>query len=120
MWAGGGAPFGRDSPAPTVAHMPDASSGVSTEPRIPYARATDATNRDGGVKMIAKRLWLAGTVLAVAGAAWAGDFVDSWGPAVGTNAPVIEAEDQDGTVRDLASLSGERGVLLVLSRSADW
>ena len=42
------------------------------------------------------------------------------GPAVGATAPAIEAEDQDGQVRDLASLSGERGVLLVLSRSADW
>ena len=70
--------------------------------------------------MIARRLWLAGTMLALTGAAWAASFVDSWGPEVGTTAPVIEAEDQDGTVRDLASLSGERGVLLVLSRSADW
>ena len=71
--------------------------------------------------MIAKRLWLAGTLFALTGVAWAAEsFVDSWGPAVGTNAPAIEAEDQDGAVRDLASLSGERGVLLVLSRSADW
>ncbi|MDE0038042.1 MAG: hypothetical protein OXU77_10875 [Gammaproteobacteria bacterium] len=70
--------------------------------------------------MIAKRLWLAGTLFALTGAAWAAGFVDSWGPAVGSTAPAIEAEDQDGTVRDLASLCGERGVLLVLSRSADW
>ena len=70
--------------------------------------------------MIAKRFWLAGTMLALAGAAGAKDFVDSWGPAVGATAPAIEAEDQDGKVRDLVSLSGERGVLLVLSRSADW
>ena len=70
--------------------------------------------------MIAKRLWLAATVLALAGTAWAASFVDAWGPAVGSTAPAIKAEDQDGTVRDLASLSGERGVLLVLSRSADW
>ncbi|MDE0662170.1 MAG: hypothetical protein F4029_18540 [Gammaproteobacteria bacterium] len=70
--------------------------------------------------MIAKRFLLAGTLLALTGAAWAAGFVDSWGPAVGSTAPAIEAEDQDGAVRDLASLSGERGVLLVLSRSADW
>lgn len=70
--------------------------------------------------MIAKRLWLAGTMVALTGTAWATGFVDSWGPDVGTTAPGIEAEDQDGTVRDLASLSGERGALLVLSRSADW
>ena len=71
--------------------------------------------------MTAKKLWLAGTMLALTGAtAGADDFVDSWGPAVGATAPSIEAEDQDGTVRDLESLCGERGVLLVLSRSADW
>ena len=70
--------------------------------------------------MIAKKLLLAGTLLALAGAAWAESFVDSWGPAVGATAPAIEAEDQDGVVRDLESLCGERGVLFVLSRSADW
>lgn len=70
--------------------------------------------------MIVKRLCLAGTALAVASGVWAASFVDSWGPEVGAVAPAIEAEDQDGAVRDLASLSGERGVLLVLSRSADW
>lgn len=68
----------------------------------------------------AKRLWLAATVLAMAGAAWAESFVDSWGPDVGAIAPAIEAEDQNGTVRDLESLCGQRGVLFVLSRSADW
>ena len=66
------------------------------------------------------KLGLAGTMLALTGGAWAQSFVDSWGPAVGTTAPAIEAEDQDGQVRDLQSLSGERGVLFVLSRSADW
>lgn len=70
--------------------------------------------------MTAKKLCLAGAALALASIPWAADFVDSWGPVVGATAPAIEAEDQDGVVRDLASLSGERGVLLVLSRSADW
>ncbi|MYA17794.1 MAG: hypothetical protein F4Z28_14050 [Gammaproteobacteria bacterium] len=70
--------------------------------------------------MIAKRLWLAGTAVPITGTAWAESFVDTWGPEVGATAPAIEAEDQDGTIRDLASLSGERGVLFVLSRSADW
>ena len=70
--------------------------------------------------MTAKRLCVAGAMLALTGAAWGDSFVDSWGPEVGTTAPSIEAQDQDGTVRDLESLCGERGVLLVLSRSADW
>ena len=70
--------------------------------------------------MIANKLRLTGTMLALAGVAWAQSFVDSWGPTVGATAPAIEAEDQDGTIRDLESLCGERGVLFVLSRSADW
>ena len=70
--------------------------------------------------MMARRLCVGAAMLALSGAAGAENFVDSWGPAVGTTAPSIEAEDQDGTVRDLESLCGERGVLLVLSRSFDW
>jgi len=70
--------------------------------------------------MTAKRSSPAGTTPTPPGDARAESFVDSWGPAVGGTAPAIEAEDQDGTVRDLASLSGERGVLFVLSRSFDW
>lgn len=70
--------------------------------------------------MIVNRLSLACLASALAGVAWADDYAESWGPPVGTAAPAIEAADQDGTTRDLASLCGERGVLLVLSRSADW
>ncbi len=70
--------------------------------------------------MIAKRLMLAGALVALAGAAFADDYAESWGPPVGATAPAIAAADQDGTTRDLGSLCGERGVLLVLSRSADW
>ena len=50
----------------------------------------------------------------------AADYQDDWGPAVGTPMLAIEAADQTGTVRDLASLSGERGVILFMVRSADW
>lgn len=47
-------------------------------------------------------------------------YQDGWGPAVGETVGAIAAEDQDGDVRDLASLSGERGLVLVVSRSAVW
>ena len=67
-----------------------------------------------------KRLWLGGMLVALSGMVFADDYVQSWGPAVGATAPAIEAQDQDGTTRDLASLCGENGVLLLLSRSADW
>lgn len=51
---------------------------------------------------------------------WADDYADGWGPAAGTRLPVLEAPDQTGTVRTLGDLTGERGLLLFLSRSADW
>ena len=47
-------------------------------------------------------------------------YQDRWGPAVGDAMPVLAVEDQDGNVRDFASLSGERGLVLVVSRSAVW
>ena len=68
-----------------------------------------------------KRLWLGGVLAAaLAGMAFADDYVEAWGPAVGATAPAIEAQDQDGVTRDLGSLCGDNGVLLLLSRSADW
>ena len=73
--------------------------------------------------MTAKRLRLAGALVALValtGVAFADGYAQSWGPPVGSTAPVIEAEDQDGVTRNLESLAGDRGVLLVLSRSADW
>ena len=47
-------------------------------------------------------------------------YQDGWGPAVGDPIPPFVAEDQDGDVRDMASLSGARGLVLVVSRSAVW
>jgi hypothetical protein len=48
------------------------------------------------------------------------DYVDQWGLPVGQPAPPVEAPDQTGVVRDLASLSGENGLLLFFNRSTDW
>ncbi len=70
--------------------------------------------------MNVKRFCLTWMLAALPMAALAGDYVQSWGPPVGTAAPAILAEDQDGVTRDLDSLAGENGLLLVLSRSADW
>ncbi len=44
----------------------------------------------------------------------------AWGPAVGSEAPSVEATAQDGSFRTLRSLSGAHGLLLVFARSADW
>ena len=48
------------------------------------------------------------------------DYAMGWGPPIGAVVPVLEAVDQDGNLRDLSNLSGERGFLLFLNRSADW
>lgn len=61
-----------------------------------------------------------GGLLLSSGGAWASEFSDSWGPAVGSTLPVLEAPDQTGTVRTLDDLAGEQGLLLFLNRSADW
>lgn len=42
------------------------------------------------------------------------------GPAVGQRVPPFEAPDQSGRLRDLASLAGDNGLVLVFYRSADW
>ena len=77
----------------------------------------------------AARMAAAGSLAAAAGlgageGSAEGDGGDAyqhrWGPAVGDVMPTLAAEDQDGDVRDFASLSGERGLVLVVSRSAVW
>lgn len=44
----------------------------------------------------------------------------NFGPAVGATVPAIEAQDQNSATRTLASLSGENGLVLLITRSADW
>lgn len=45
---------------------------------------------------------------------WAPDFP------VGASIPVLEAPDQNGEVQTLATLTGEKGIVLVINRSFDW
>lgn len=59
-------------------------------------------------------------VLASLSDAGADDYADAWAPPVGSELPPIQALDQHGAERDLASLSGANGLLLVAVRSADW
>lgn len=53
-------------------------------------------------------------------AALAQEFV--WAPdfPVGSKIPVLEAPDQNGMQQNLASLSGDKGLMLFFSRSFDW
>ncbi|MEM8769262.1 MAG: hypothetical protein AAGE43_17620 [Pseudomonadota bacterium] len=60
---------------------------------------------------------------ALAGAtqfAYASEYADAWGPAVGTTAPMLSAVDQDGNSQNLESLQGTNGLLFVFNRSVDW
>ncbi len=45
---------------------------------------------------------------------WAPDYPE------GSMIPVLEAPDQNGNVQTLASLSGDKGLMLFFSRSFDW
>lgn len=42
------------------------------------------------------------------------------GPQVGEVVPAFSLPDHEGRTRDLASLAGPRGLVLVFFRSADW
>ena len=56
--------------------------------------------------------------LAIIGAASA--QTHAFGPVIGATLPAISAPDQSGATRALASLSGERGTVLLVTRAADW
>ena len=54
-------------------------------------------------------------------AAYAADpYSEQWGPALGSQIPVLEAPDQDGVMRDFEDLAGQHGLLLFFNRSTDW
>lgn len=44
----------------------------------------------------------------------------NFGPAIGATLPAVSAPDQAGATRTLASLAGERGTVLLVTRAADW
>ena len=46
--------------------------------------------------------------------------VSKLGPQVGERVPDFSLVDQTGTTRNLASIMGSRGAMLVFTRSADW
>lgn len=63
----------------------------------------------------------AGTVSgAVADPGYAGSYAEAWGPALGSQLPELAQLDAKGQQRTLADLTGENGLLLLFSRSADW
>jgi hypothetical protein len=61
-----------------------------------------------------------GLVLWAIAAPGLADYVDGWGPALGSELPPLRAPDETGALRTLSELYGDRGLILVLNRSADW
>ena len=74
--------------------------------------------------MILPRLLPAGAAMLFGAAALAAQAplpdVDRFGPQVGEAVPDFALVDQNGRTRDLASILGPGGALLVFSRSAAW
>ncbi|MEO0784315.1 MAG: hypothetical protein AAFY10_01360 [Pseudomonadota bacterium] len=48
------------------------------------------------------------------------EYVSSWGPSIGTEAPLLAANDQDGNAQSLETLAGPNGLLVVFNRSVNW
>ena len=48
------------------------------------------------------------------------EYLDDWGPEVGSKMPDFALTDSTGQLRDLDSLTNSSGLILFLTRSADW
>ena len=47
-------------------------------------------------------------------------YADTWGPSLDAPLPLLAASDQNGVRQNLASLTGENGLLVLFNRSAVW
>ena len=66
-------------------------------------------------------VWGAGDAAAQAAGSGRGRVdVSKLGPQVGERVPDFSLPDQTGRVRDLQSIMGPRGAMIVFLRSADW
>ncbi|MCY3821590.1 MAG: hypothetical protein OXH52_19925 [Gammaproteobacteria bacterium] len=50
----------------------------------------------------------------------ASEYSDGWGPPTGTRIPDEEFTSHLGETRTFADLMGEKGVLILFNRSANW
>ena len=48
------------------------------------------------------------------------EYAATWGPSVGSTAPLLAAADQHGQTQTLETLAGPKGLLFLFNRSADW
>ena len=73
-----------------------------------------------GLAFLIVAVALAGQATASEDAAAADDYVALWGPAVGTEIPMLEPVDVTGKGRSLDDLAGPNGLLLFFNRTTDW
>ena len=59
-------------------------------------------------------------VAAGAMGAVASEYIDSWGPALGSQLPGFSLQDATGVTRTASELMGAKGLLVFYNRSADW
>ncbi len=69
---------------------------------------------------ITLRMFLIAAIISITPGTFAQDF--DWAPdyPVGSTIPLLEAQDQNGELQTLKTLSGENGILLMFNRSFDW
>ena len=82
-------------------------------------RGHDGASTLGESRTPVQRTLLFGVALAAA-LALASDYVDGWGPAIGSTVDALELSDSAGTARTSDQLMGENGLLVFFNRSADW
>ena len=66
------------------------------------------------------RLSAFGLLTALSCGGYASEYVNKWGPEVGSSSPILDAPDHVGTIKRLSTLAGENGLLLIFNRSVDW
>ena len=52
--------------------------------------------------------------------AFASDYAEEWGPAAGTPIPAGSFTSHNGETRTLLDLTGDKGLLILFNRSANW
>ena len=53
-------------------------------------------------------------------AALGSDYSDGWGPAIGAHIPAGSFVSHDGETRTFLGLAGDKGLLILFNRSANW
>lgn len=66
------------------------------------------------------RFWTSFAAVAFLTIATASAQTHQFGPAVGAVLPAMSAPDQTGAERSISTLGGERGLVLLVARAADW